>query len=72
MFPNTCIEEGLVALLISDETNLAKHTKNNPIKQPMRALHLLMKNNVFRLGKMYSEQKDITSIGAPPATYWAT
>lgn len=69
---NTHTEEGLKPLLISYETNLVKYTKNIPITQLIRALHLLMKQKLFRFGTNYYRQKDATSIVAPPATDWAT
>ena len=68
MFPSIDTEEGMAALLISYETKLVKHTKNLPIKQLIRASHLLMKHNMFRSGNTYYRQKDGTAIGAPPAT----
>ena len=72
MLSNIDTEGGLAALLISYEIKLVKHTKNLPIKQLIRASHLLMKHNMFRFGNTYYRQKDGTAIGAPPATDWAT
>ena len=49
MFPNIDKKEVMTVPLISYETKLVKHTKNFPIKQLIRASHLLMKHNVLTI-----------------------
>ena len=71
MYPNIDTDERLAAFLISYETKIVKYTKNVTIKQLIRALHVLMKHNVFRFGTTYYRQKDGAAIGVPPATDWA-
>ena len=72
MFLNIDTEEVMAVPLISSDTKLVKHTKHFPIKQLIRASHLLMKHNVLPFGNTYHRQKDGTDIGAPPSTDWAT
>ena len=70
MHPNIDAEEGLEALLISYETKLVTCTKILSIKQLIRALHLLMKHDVFRFGITYDQRKGGAAIRNRPLTCW--
>lgn len=72
MHPNIDREEAIAAIIISFETNLVACDPNLPIKPLVRALHLLMRNNIFQFGSTCYRQKNGAAIGMPPASDLAT
>ena len=55
IFPNIATVEGLTVLLLSYETKLATSAPNLLMKQILKSLHLLMKQNVFKFGEIFTD-----------------